>query len=454
MRHSSISFVVGASLLARFVAAQGSGVTVQGVAYDSLRAAPLAGALVTITGVSRATFADSRGRFRFDSVTPGVYRFEMQHAVLDTVGLSGVTRSVRITDGREEVRLAVPSFATLWIAACGSSPPKDSGLVYGTVRDVTAGWRGANAMIDLTWIDVGLDKTKGLRHQRWHVRARTDENGSYEICGVPTELDLRVQATTDSSASGLVDLPPRGLRVQRRDLLIGPIDSGAVQGGTIIGSVTDSVGKPVVNARVITDGAPELRSDSAGRFAVRAVPTGTRQVEVLAIGMSPSLSTVDVTPGDTVHLGLQLRRITTLDVVRITASAQQRRTLQGIEDRKRNGFGRFVDSTAIAPMGNLTALFYSMPSVQVTRGQWANQFWILLPATQGRRCLANLFIDGIRQMGFRGDPASAFEMLGSLHPDEIAAVEVYARAFTTPTEFMVSGEPCGAVVVWTKRFIG
>jgi hypothetical protein len=71
------------------------------------------------------------------------------------------------------------------------------------------------------------------------------------------------------------------------------------------------------------------------------------------------------------------------------------------------------------------------------------------------RCLALLYLDGVRQRGFRGDPASTFDILSSLHTDEIAAIEVYPRAYSMPMEFMGSGgEQCGAVVVWTKAYIG
>jgi hypothetical protein len=452
---------IAATIVAAFTPAaaalgQASRVTVRGVAYDSLRDAPLAGALVTITGASRSVFTDARGRFYFDSVLPGGYRLEMQHPVLDTVGLSGVTRMVRVSDGREELRLAIPSFATLWTAACGTSrPPGDSGFVYGTIRSAVGGGRVSGAMIDLTWIDVAADKQTGLRQRRWRAQARSDANGDYEVCGVPTELDLRVQATTDSGASGLVDLPPRGLRVQRRDLVIGPRESATIPRGTIAGSVSDSSGKPVVNARVVTDDVPEVRTDSGGRFVVRGVPTGTRQVEALALGMAPSWTTVDVQPGDTVQLTLQLKRITTLDVVRVTASARQRRIVEGIEQRKHAGFGQFLDSTSIGAMGTLTAVFSGMPSVEVVRGRFASQFTLTLPGlSTRRRCVANLYIDGIRQPGFRGDPQSAYDMLASLHTDEIAAVEVYVRSFNTPPEFSALGDPCGAVVVWTKRGIG
>ena len=41
---------------------------------------------------------------------------------------------------------------------------------------------------------------------------------------------------------------------------------------TIAGFVTDTLGWPIANARVISDEVPETRSDTAGRFTVRDVP--------------------------------------------------------------------------------------------------------------------------------------------------------------------------------------
>src|SRR6185503_13744829 len=112
-------------------------VTVRGVAYDSLRAAPLTEAFVTMSGGSRAHSAttDTRGRFQFDSVVPGSYTLSMQHPAIDSLGFPGFARRVVLSGKDEEVRIAVPSFATLWRAACGATPaPRDSGFVYGVVH--------------------------------------------------------------------------------------------------------------------------------------------------------------------------------------------------------------------------------------------------------------------------------------------------------------------------------
>src|SRR5205823_3647379 len=110
-------------------------VTVRGLAYDSLHIRPLTGAFIVLAGTSRSATSDSAGRFAFDSVTPGPHRFVMQHDVLDSIGMSGAVAQVSVTDGRDTIRVAIPSFGTLWRAACPSPmAPSDSSLVFGTIR--------------------------------------------------------------------------------------------------------------------------------------------------------------------------------------------------------------------------------------------------------------------------------------------------------------------------------
>src|SRR2546423_13130028 len=110
---------IGIVAASRGTVAQRDRVTLRGVAYDSLRREPLVNAAITIAGSERTATSDSRGRFHFDSVAPGVYTLVIQHAALDSVGFSGLTTRATITDGRSEVPIAIPSFATFWSAACG-----------------------------------------------------------------------------------------------------------------------------------------------------------------------------------------------------------------------------------------------------------------------------------------------------------------------------------------------
>jgi protocatechuate 3,4-dioxygenase beta subunit len=422
--------------------AQGSLVQVRGVAYDSLRSRPLADAVVSVAGDTRTVRTDSRGRFRFDSIAPGSHVFSAQHSALDSVGFSGISARQTVTDGRAEVLIASPSFKTLWQAVCGKPrAPKDSGFVYGTVRDAVTQAPVPNATVDLWWVELGVSKFHRIAQQRWRVTSRADSIGGYWICGVPLDLGLRLRATTDSAASGLVDLPLEGLRVQRRDLMIG----AGGETGMIAGRIADSSGRPIPDARVMADGVAEIRSAEDGRFVVRGVPVGTRQVEVFSIGMSPVVTSVQVMPNDTATVVATMRRITTLDVVRVTASPMVRRLVREFEERRRTGAGYTRDSTEIANHGTLSSVFFEFPSVRVESIRSAGTaFMISMPATSGGRCMANVIIDGRR---------SDFQELAFLRPGEIAAIEVYPRRMSLPMQF-VQNDTCGVVVVWTKYQFG
>ena len=81
-------------------------VTVQGVAYDSLNAVPLRGALLNLGAVQTA-ISDDSGRFRFDGVAPGTYTLMMQHDRLGSLGITAVRREFTASEGSETVRIAI-----------------------------------------------------------------------------------------------------------------------------------------------------------------------------------------------------------------------------------------------------------------------------------------------------------------------------------------------------------
>jgi hypothetical protein len=293
---------------------------------------------------------------------------------------------------------------------------------------------------------LGVSKAKRITQQRWRGQAESDAAGNYGICGVPTDVGLRILAATDSAVSGLIDLPPADSRVQRRDFLIGATgDTGPTAFGAVNGTVTDSSGRPIADARIIADGATERRSGSDGRFIVHSVPVGTRQVEILAIGMSPVVNVVDVTIGDTASVVASMHRITTLDVVRVTASPRARRLIRDMEERRKSGTGYVRDSTDIRNIGCMFSMFFEFPNSVVQRTGAGSAFVITLPGTGAARCVANVVVDGRR---------SDYDELLFLRPVDIAAVEFYPRRMSLPMAFVRPDNDCGAVVVWTKWAFG
>jgi hypothetical protein len=418
-------------------------VAVRGMVFDSLRGQPLRNAFVTMAG-GHVISTDERGRFRFDSVVPGAYTFTVHHAVLDTIGFSGLTAHTSITDSTGEIRLAVPSFATLWRAACGRrKAPSDSGIVYGTIRDADDGRPVSDASVVLAWSEYLLDKkTRRVVERRYQIETQSNANGGYAICGVATELGLHVRAATDSSASGTITLPAAGIRVQRRDLSVGPASAGAARQGSIVGVVTTGAGQAVQDARVLTDGFAEVRTDGDGRFAFRNLPTGTRQLQVTAIGAEPAEPVVDVSAGETTSVAINLHSAVTLSGMRTSAVGGRGRAFASeFTERRKSGFGSSMDSTQIARYDQFVNVLRAMPGLNVQLHN-AN-LTISVSDGKGGRCAPDVRIDGA---------LAAFGHLLDLFSHEVAGIEVYPTAAHVPMRYARIGvQPqCGMILVWTK----
>jgi hypothetical protein len=421
-------------------------VTIYGIAFDSLRNEPLDQAFITIVGQPRSAVSDSRGRFRFDSIAPGTYVLAMQHEVLDSLGLSGASARWTIVDGTEEVRVSVPSFRTFWRSVCGGEPPaRDTGFVYGTVRQPDGRTPVRGATVTVSWMDLvnrGTAQEPDIIQRRYARDAESDADGGYGICGIPRDVIASIQANTDSTMTGVVDLASGTTLVRRRDLVLGAAEAPGAPTGNVTGLVSDSAGIPQAGVRVAIDAVPEVRTDSAGRFTVLGVPTGTRQVEFIAVGRVPYTTSVDVVAGETVSISARLKRVTALDVVRVIGSAETQRRVRELEERRRGGMGYVRDSSDFPQFGTPLALYATLPGLQVVPGRGARRFLVTMPSMGGGRCVATIFLDGIRQ------PDQ--EILSSLLNDEIAAVEVYPRTSTVPTLFQSGYSACGVVAVWTK----
>ena len=440
---------IGILLLAASLAGA-QGVTVRGVAYDSLHAKPLVGAFVSLA--TRSATSDDKGRFHFDSIAPGQYRLAMQHDALDSTGMSGIARQVTITDGNDELRIAVPSFNTLWRAACYSSvAPADSGLLFGTVR-LASGTMPASVKVNASWVDVGFEKKSGVTQKRWRIEAPIDSSGNYTLCGVPLNTGLRLFTLFDSTRSGgFVDLLPLDKsRVTRTDLTLNLAPVDTARAGTIIGTVNVE-GDGVRDARVTAEGSAEVRTDSAGQFTIRGVPAGIQQVEVRAIGHQPVYKTVEVRGNDTVRMIVNLSKVTMLDSMVTKGSKVREQMIEDIAFRKKQGFGLFRDSTDVEKHTNMTALFREVPGAHFspTCKAFSCPVNFLVPGATGAlgfQCEASLWIDG----NYQQDQSVMLNM----DPVQIAAIEIYPHVTTTPVEFTSRAKrngDCGTIVLWTKR---
>jgi hypothetical protein len=435
---------VASVVVAPRVAAQAPAVTLRGFAWDSVANRPLAGAFIGLDG-ARSTQSDSLGRFAFDTVRLGIHELELQHAVLDSMGLSGISTQLALLDTLATAVVAIPSFATLWTAACGDRPaPADSGFVYGTVRRAHDDSETEGATVRLSWVDLSLVNVREFRQKRFNAEVETDELGQYAICGVPLDTGLEIVAILGDTASAPTSVGTT-MRIRRRDLLIGATDTLAAPRGSVGGTVTHLDGRPFEGATVVLDDAAPQRTGPDGKFAFTGILTGTRQLEVLAIGSRPQTRTVDVRPGEAASVLIALDRLTTLEVVRVIGTRWQVRTLENLQARMEQGRGQFRDSTALAGRQMIFAAFQGFRGLELTMSRGGELGGFQLPGSgMSRRCTPTLFIDGYREYG------SGLHWVNILKPQDIAMIEVYDRRELVPFEFQVAGGECGAIVIWTK----
>ena len=365
------------------LAQSGPLVRVRGVAYDSLHKAPLAGAFVVLTPGNRSATSDERGQFVIDSVAPGSYRVTMQHDVLESLGMSGVATRATITEDSDRVRVAVPSFATLWRTSCHGTPPgADSGFVFGTIR--SNGPLKTLAKVTATWIDAGFDRETGVTTKHWRLETAADSSGNYTLCGVPTQTGVRVSATTDSGTTGAFDLAPLDKeRIRRRDLQLGsaPATLAATRGATLSGTVwMDSLKTPMLNVEVsLSDLGLVAMTDAKGAFRISDIPPGTHTVQARRIGYAASVTSIDFLEGQSIERTILMERVTTLDSINVRASSAPRDPMmEAFAEHVKRGFGSFYDSDALRKREgqSLSSVMEQTLGANILSGR-SNQSWII-----------------------------------------------------------------------------
>ena len=436
-----------ATTLASAAAAQGGGGTIRGVAYDSLAAAPLGGAIVWLRGVDRHAVTDSAGRFRLDSVPVGPHVVALMHPELEPLGLSTLTAAATVAMGdTAAVTLAVPSLTTFWRRGCRDTLGSrlDGGIVVGTVDDAANGARLAGAAVLASWLRLIQHGNGDVLVQEREARAQTDSLGAYYLCGVTTEVVVRLRAYGGADSTGAVDVRIGPSGVARRDLTISLAaadDTPASRAAALRGVARTSEGQPLPRARVIVHEAGSGLTDDNGTFLLAGLPAGTQWVSIQAIGRERFEQAVVLRAGDTTALDATLGPLAiTLEPVRVMGT-RGARLMTEFDRRRRAGWGHVRTADEIQRMGTVRGVFGTIPSVRFPRARSAFDLTVLLPRGAGGLCVAPLFIDGER---------ADYEQLRTYQLTDLTGVEVYPRASTVPQEYQLGGSNCGVVLIWTK----
>lgn len=427
--------LISVTLAAASAAAQGVG-ALDGSVYDSLRARPLAGAVVIVEGTTISARTDSAGRFSFDSVPAGSSALSVESASLDSLGIGVAPVRTRVVAGaRTNVALASPSRATLTVLVCGGRLEADAGVLIGVVRDAATSTPAASATVNVEW--TALAKMNGgAVAQRAHVAAPVSDRGLYRACGVPAGGNVQLRATAGARTSGLLEIAIAPYGFARRDLLVGG-DSG----GDIRGVVRDSAGAPLAGASVTLSGdSAAVATDMNGAFVFAPALTGTRALEVRRLGSAPWTAPIDIRSDATTIVTITMHPAPA-ELAAVTVHAAPNAIdadAAGFDARKTRGNGRFIDRKAIGSRGDVEALelLRGTPGIQLSslRG--------VTVATWTRSeagCRPALFLDGVRTDS-RALP----------HASQIEGVEIYSPS-EVPPRFATASMRCAVVLFWTRR---
>jgi hypothetical protein len=238
--------------------------------------------------------------------------------------------------------------------------------------------------------------------------------------------------------------------------------------GTVTGTVReDGSNRPLAGVEVLLEGSKKAtQTNEAGQFTLTDLPTGNKVVLFRSIGFRPSRVRVivkknEIVTADAVLVSEGVR----LDPLVVTGRPDAPRAIGGresFEERRRLGFGKFMDSTELRRAGGvrvsdvLTRLGVSMYEVRGDAG-------LQLLATSSRRsghstdvpCYMSVIYDGVTLYkavstgGIPPFPPPDFRKEFELN--NIESIEVYRGAGEVPLEFGGPAASCGVIVLWSKR---
>lgn len=438
---------------------------VRGVVFDSLIThAPLANATVVVQGTTHTALTDRRGRFVLRDLAPGRYALGFFHPMLDSLDIAAPARLVDVGAAEQrEVELATPSANGVSRLLCGRAAEASTAVLFGTLRAAEDGAPLLGAEASVRWFEVQIAGGRARQVER-SARDTTGVDGRYLLCGVPNDIALTLVATHRGQSTGPLYLELDSVGVARRPLTISTTDPAArilpdavpddtVAVGRVAGlarvavRVRDGGGSPVGGAIVGVRGTTVAEvTDDSGRATLRGLPSGSQTLVVRALGRSPAMRSIALEPLKDARIDVMLSRFA-VELPSVTVVGKRADPLTAdIARRMRAGAGHLIQGKELADFAVMPSAWARIPGVTVgvSRAVGDSDPVPLMRGSMGARCVANIWIDGMRMARVNG-----WELRGMLL--NAKRIEVYNTATRVPPEFMmVSSDPCGAVVIWTR----
>lgn len=189
---------------------------------------PVAGARAFLSGTGHSSVTDRHGRFGMLDVSAAKYRLSFTHPRFDTLGIVGEVIEVDVRRPLDHI-LTMPTDEEITRGACTGQPlPSvgDATLLYGYVRDASTPAVVAGATVTVSWRKPAA-RGPAITVATTSLETESDAEGRYQLCGVPTDVQLTVRVALESRQSPEVSIDPLGSVVTRLDV---DLPKGRVQG--------------------------------------------------------------------------------------------------------------------------------------------------------------------------------------------------------------------------------
>lgn len=279
-----------------------------------------------------------------------------------------------------------------------------------------------------------------------NIRAISDDSGRFELSGLPAgRYLLRATRVGYDPAVGEVEVPGSSEFL----ILLTPTILGDPRApGRIEGRVVDSADRGLPGVEVIVPDQPRMRTltNQQGRFTLRDAQPGLTEIRFAHLGYAPRTAALVVQPGRTVELLTTLvPQPIELEAIQVTVRSRYLEQ-NGFYHRVDQGWGvHFTpfDIERIDPIEVSDLLRERVPGIRIQYGQGGEARVVSrrsVTPTMGP-CVLPIYIDGVRAFD---------EDLDRFPPEQIEAMEVYP-GIGTPVEFIAQDNPCGLVLLWTRR---
>jgi hypothetical protein len=425
-----------------------------GTVADSATGRDLADVTVGLIGTQSMTKTDARGRFTLTGVLPGEYSLGVRTPGLDSLGTVNES-SVSITDGKEAIRVRVPSSTQVVNAICGAGRDRVGipGIVTGLLGMADGSAPPSDTKVTIEWTDRATNTARS-------AALDPGPQGDFKLCGVPVGTQVTLRAATGSMrAEPVTFVLPAERPVESVRMVL---DVAAPAVASLSGSVViDSGSAPIEAAEAIF---PELgrtaMTNAQGVFRLTDIPPGTHQFIVRKPGFGPMQTSLTLAPHEVAQRRVVLSRAQSLPEVKVLTTPAR---LAEFEANRKLGAGIFYTREWLATQeGNtLSAVMLQTPGVWLWNAQdgtrrasvaskrTCNRVWVQM-GTGGyytcAPCFAEVWLDANRV----SRPGTPFD-INTVPVSEIEAIEYYRGASEAPARYKTfDGGACGVVVIHTR----